>query len=322
MTHPFDDNSIKHNTQTVAFYNCENLFDFRTNVHANHQDFSPTVLKNWTAKRYQDKIEKLGFSISKIGRKETGKHPAIVGLCEVGSDSVLKDLITSKHLKHLNYKYIHNNSLDQRGIDVALLYNANVFDVATSKTFTIKLPHTDGLTNYTRDILLVSGVLDGESIHVIVNHWPSRREGEKETEPKRIASSNKLGEIINILRLANDNSKIILVGDFNDEPHNHSVKQLVNTFDFYNPMETLRAFSRGSTYYRRQWYLFDQILISNHFLKTSDEFFEYDTANIFDEDFLKVLDGKFKGTPFRTYIGKKYQGGYSDHFPVYIVFKR
>ena len=169
---------------------------------------------------------------------------------------------------------------------------------------------------------MVSGLLDGEKIHVIVNHWSSRREGEKETEPKRMASSEKVGEIISSLRLENEAAKIIVIGDFNDDPHSNSIKRLVESSNLFNPMETLKSFNRGTTKHNWQWNLFDQILISTNFFKTSDRLFEYSSANIFDEDFLKLFNGKYKGSPFRTYVGKKYQGGYSDHFPVYAIFKK
>lgn len=322
MTDTFDDIPIRQDMQTVAFYNLENLFDLTDDKHTNDNDFLPTSVKKWTPKRYKNKLRKLGFAISNIGRRETGKQPAIVGLCEVENAKVIEDLLASKHLENCNYNYVHYDSLDERGIDVALLYDATAFEVTTSETFTIQLTDEDGFPDYTRDILLVSGFLDGEFIHVIVNHWSSRREGEKETEHKRLASSNKVGEIINNLRLENDDAKIIVIGDFNDDPHSNSIKQLVNGFDLYNPMETLRSYSRGTTYHGRQWNLFDQVLISTNFFKTSNNLFEYYAANIFDEDFLKLFNGKFKGSPFRTYVGKRYKGGYSDHFPVYAIFKK
>ena len=217
---------------------------------------------------------------------------------------------------------MHYDSLDERGIDVALLYDTSAFEVLNSETFTIELFDDDGLPDYTRDILLVSGLLDGEKVNIIVNHWSSRREGEKETEHKRIASSNKVGEIISSLRLENEDSKIIIVGDFNDDPHSNSIKRLVENYNLFNPMETLRSYNRGTSNHRRQWNLFDQIIISSNFFKTSNHLFEYSSANIFDEDFLKLFNGKYKGTPFRTYVGKKYKGGYSDHFPVYTIFKK
>jgi endonuclease/exonuclease/phosphatase family metal-dependent hydrolase len=322
MTESFEDIPVRLDMQTVAFYNLENLFDLVNDQHTNDNDFLPTSVKKWTPKRYDNKLRKLGFAISNIGRRETGKHPAIVGLAEVENAKVIEDLIASKHLEDCNYSYIHYDSLDERGIDVALIYDTTAFEVLHSETFTIQLTDDDGTPDYTRDILLVSGLLDGEKIHVIVNHWSSRREGEKETEPKRIASSEKVGEIISSLRLENEGPKIIVIGDFNDDPHSNSIKRLVEGSDLFNPMETLKSFNRGTTKHNWQWNLFDQILISTNFFKTSDRLFEYSSANIFDEDFLKLFNGKYKGSPFRTYVGKKYQGGYSDHFPVYAIFKK
>ena len=322
MTDTFDDIPASHNVQTVAFYNLENLFDLNDDPHTNDNDFLHTSVKKWTPKRYQNKLRKLGFAISNIGRRETGKHPAIVGLAEVENAKVIEDLIASKHLEGCNYSYIHYDSLDERGIDVALLYDNRAFFVQHSETFTILLTDDDGSPDYTRDILLVSGLLDKEHIHIIVNHWSSRREGEKETEHKRIASSDKAGEIISTIRANNSDAKIIVIGDFNDDPSNNSIKRLVDGYDLHNPMETLRSFNRGTTNHKRQWNLFDQIFFSTNFFKSTRDKFEFSTANIFDEDFLKLLNGKYKGTPYRTYVGKRYKGGYSDHFPVYAIFKK
>lgn len=322
MTDPFEYIPVHHDMQTVAFYNLENLFDLNNNRHTNDSDFLPTSVKKWTPKRYQDKLRKLGYAISNIGKRETGKHPALVGLAEVENAKTIRDLIASNHLEDCHYDFVHYDSLDERGIDVALLYDKNVFEVLTSEPFTIELTDDDGSPDYTRDILLVSGLLDGEKVHVIVNHWSSRREGAEETEPKRMASSQKLSEIITSLRIVNQNAKIIVIGDFNDDPHSNSIKRLIEGFDLFNPMETLRSYNRGTSYYKRQWNLFDQIFISTNFFKTSDTSLEFSSANIFDEDFLKLFNGPYKGSPFRTYVGKKYKGGYSDHFPVYAIFKK
>ena len=322
MTDSSEDNLVRHDLQTVAFYNVENLFDIFDDSRTYDNDFTPINVKKWTPKRYEDKLHKLGFAISNIGKKETGKHPALVGLAEVENAKVIKDLIASRNLENCNYNYVHYDSLDERGIDVALLYNTTAFKVLRSEIFKIKLTNEDGEPDYTRDILLVTGILDGEKIHVLVNHWSSRREGEKISEPKRMASSNKVTEIITSLRLENTDSKIVVIGDFNDNPSNNSIKSMVENSNLYNPMETLRSFSRGTTYHNRQWNLFDQIIISTNFFINSTTQFEFETANIFDEDYLKIFKGKFKGAPFRTYAGKKYNGGYSDHFPVYAIFKK
>lgn len=322
MIEPFDDIPVRNDLQTIAFYNTENLFDIFDNKRTYDNDFLPKSIKKWTPKRYDNKLRKLSYVISNIGRRETGKHPAIIGLAEVENAKVIKDLIASKHLEPHNYGYVHYNSPDERGIDVALIYDKDVFEVLHSEPFQIELKHDNGLPDYTRDVLLVTGNLDGEKIHVIVNHWSSRREGEKETEHKRITSSNKVGDIISTLTLENPEAKIVIIGDFNDDPHNKSIKRLVENYGLFNPMETLRSFNRGSTKHNRQWNLFDQILISTNFFKTSDNLYEYSLSNIFDEDFLKIFEGRYKGSPYRTYAGKRYQGGYSDHFPVYAIFKK
>lgn len=322
MTDSFEDIPVRHDMQTIAFYNLENLFDLNNDRHTNDNDFLPTSAKKWTPKRYDNKLRKLGYAISNIGKRETGKHPALVGLCEVENAKTIRDLIESKHLEGCNYDYVHYDSLDERGIDVALLYDKNVFEVQTSEPFTIELTDDDGSPDYTRDILLVSGLLEGEGVHIIVNHWSSRREGSKESEPKRITSSHKVSEIMSSLRAVNEDAKIVVIGDFNDDPHSQSIKQLTEGFDLFNPMETLRSYNRGTSYHKRQWNLFDQILISTNFFKTSGTLFEFSSANIFDEDFLKLFSGPYKGSPYRTYVGRKYKGGYSDHFPVYAIFKK
>ena len=322
MTESFEDIPIRHDMQTVAFYNIENLFDLKNDRLTNDADFLPTSVKKWTPKRYENKLRKIGYAISNIGRRETGKHPAIVGLAEVENDNVIKDLIASKHLEDCKYDLIHFNSLDERGIDVGLIYDTTVFEVLHAEPYTITLTDEDGTNDYTRDVLLVSGILDNDKVHVIVNHWSSRREGEKETEFKRLASSEKVSDIITSLRHEDEAAKIIVIGDFNDNPHNNSITRLVEGYNLFNPMETLRSYNRGTVKHKRQWFIFDQVLVSTNFFKSTQNGFEFFKANIFDEDFLKLFNGPFKGSPFRTYVGKKYKGGYSDHFPVYAIFKK
>ncbi|WP_194767307.1 endonuclease/exonuclease/phosphatase family protein [Tamlana sp. I1] len=322
MTDPFEDIPVRDDMQAIAFYNLENLFDLRKARYTHDEDFLPTAERRWTPKRYENKLRKLGYAISNLGRRETGKNPAIIGVAEIENEKVLTDLIHSKHLENYNYSYVHYDSLDERGIDVALLYDQNAFEVTASEPFRFELLHDDGRPDFTRDILLVTGLLDGEEIHVIVNHWPSRREGEVLSEPKRLMAASKVNEIISNLRAANENAKVIVMGDFNEDSNNPGIQELVKTSGLYNLMETLRSYDRGSTYYNRQWDLFDQILISTNFFKASENAYEFSTVNIFDEDFLKTFSGPYKGKPFRTYVGTKYNGGYSDHFPVYAIFKK
>ncbi|ALJ05738.1 endonuclease [Pseudalgibacter alginicilyticus] len=313
---------IRHDLQTVAFYNLENLFDIYDDQQTNDNDFLPTSRKKWTPKRYENKLRKLSFAISNIGKTETGKHPAIVGLAEIENAKVVKDLIAYKHLKDCNYNYVHFDSLDERGIDVALIYDKTAFKPTHSETFRVYLIDEHGHPDYTRDILLVSGFLDNEMVHIIVNHWSSRREGTKETEAKRIASADRVIEIITKLQTENTNPKIIVIGDFNDDPSSNSIKKLVVNLNLYNPMNLLHTYSRGTTTHNFKWNLFDQILFTTNFFEATSNTLSFDKAEIFDDDFLKLFNGKYKGKPFRTYLGPKYQGGYSDHFPVYAIFKK
>lgn len=305
---------------TVAFYNLENLFDIYDDEDTLDNDFLPTADKKWTEKRYRNKLKKLSFSISEIGKEETQKAPAIVGFAEVENKLVIKDLLKAKHLKDLPYDFVHYNSDDERGIDVALIYDTTAFNVLHSEVFKLDLFTEEGKRDFTRDILLVTGLLHDEKIHVIVNHWPSRRKGANQTEEKRLLASEKVQEIITLLRSEEENPKIIIMGDFNDGPIDNSIKNLVLSQDLYNPMATLKSRERGSLSHNFEWNLFDQILITTNFFERGKTL-TFEEADIFDAQFLKLYNGKYKGNPYRTYVGKKYKGGYSDHFPVYINLK-
>ena len=318
----FINRKSEENVFTVAFYNVENLFDVYDNPDTHDEDFLPTSEKKWTRKRYNKKVRKLSYVIARIGKKHNGKHPSIIGLAEVENKGVIIDLIQSKHLKNKNYNYVHFDSPDERGIDVALIYDTTKFTVQNSNNYKIEFKKEYGGNDYTRDILLVSGLLNNEKIHLIINHWPSRRSGVKETEPKRIITSKKVIEIVEELRSKEVNAKIIIMGDFNDDPSSKSIKQLTEQCDLFNPMDTLVSFSRGSLSHKLKWNLFDQILFSTNFFERSINKHSFEHANIFDDLFLTQFKGKYKGNPFRTYVGRKYKGGFSDHFPVYIHLKK
>lgn len=307
---------------TIAFYNIENLFDVYDDEVTRDYDMLPSSEKRWSIKRYNNKLRKIGYVISNIGLKEVKRHPAIVGIAEVENNAVLKDLINSKHLEEHNYSFVHYNSPDERGIDVALLYDETVFKVAFSKTFTVDLLDDDGSIDYTRDILLVSGLFEGLELHVIVNHWPSRRTGDIETEQKRMKASKKVTEIISFLKDKNPEAKIVVMGDFNDDPNSNSLKALELSHGLYNPMRTLLSHDRGTTSHNQNWNLFDQFLMTHNFFERKKNTLRFVKANIFDEAYLKEYEGKYKGSPYRTYVGKRYNGGYSDHFPVYMVVSK
>ncbi|WP_262733576.1 endonuclease/exonuclease/phosphatase family protein [Gaetbulibacter sp. NE] len=307
---------------TIAFYNIENLFDIHNDPFTNDDDFLPTSDKRWTQKKYDRKIYKIGSVISQIGTDENTTPPAIVGLAEVENKRVLKDLLASKDLQSINYDYVHYNSLDERGIDVALIYNKDVFTVNSSETFNVFITDEDGEIDFTRDVLLVSGMLGEEEIHIIVNHWPSRREGEEASSYKRVLAAQKNIEVVNRLKQENPNSKIIVMGDFNDNPNDDSVEELVAGANLYNPMQNLRSIDKGSLNHDFNWNVFDQIMVSINFLETKPNTLKFSDANIFDSKFLTQYNGKYKGQPYRTFVGKKYKGGFSDHFPVFIELRK
>lgn len=308
--------------QTIAFYNIENLFDIYDDEQTNDDDFLPTSAKRWTKKRYNKKISKLGSVISKIGFELSNKPPIIVGLAEVENTLVLEDLIQCDDLSSFNYGYVHYDSNDERGIDVALLYNKDEFKVESSETFSLNIRTPEGERDFTRDVLLVSGYLEDEFIHIMVNHWPSRRDGEEESSYKRIIAAKKVLEIIQLINEKHRTPKIIILGDFNDNPNNESVSYLMSNDNLYNPLQKLQTRNRGSQNYNFQWNLFDQIIITKNLMDPTPNGYSFYKANIFDDKFLTQYHGKFKGHPFRTYVGKKYMGGFSDHFPVFIQIKK
>ncbi|WP_348772829.1 endonuclease [Aquimarina sp. MMG016] len=306
---------------TVGFYNLENLFDTKDDPHTLDDDFLPDSEKQWNRKRYEKKLFKLGTAISNIGFGKTGKSPILLGVAEVENKAVLEDLAKTKHLIHKNYGVIHYESPDERGIDVGLLYQKEFFTVTHSESIKVLVDNEYGERDYTRDILLVTGNLNQEEIHILVNHWPSRRDGAESTAYKRIAAAQKCREVIDNVTAKNPDAKVIVMGDFNDDPHSESIKKHLVQHDFYNPMERLLTRYRGTTSYRSQWNLFDQIVFSHNFHKYEKGNHSFSNASIFDDDFLKIYKGRYKGKPFRTYVGRKYMGGYSDHFPVYVQLK-
>ena len=313
----------KKNITTIAFYNVENLFDVVDNPNTADDDFTPKGKKSWTQKRYNIKIRKLSSVISQLGVNRSKNPPAIVGLVEVENAKVVSDLANSSYLRKHHYGYVHYDSPDERGIDVALLYSKVAFELLDSKTYPVYLEKETGERDYTRDILKVSGNLYGELVHILVNHWSSRREGVIESEPKRIITAETARLIIEEIKEKEMSPKIIIMGDFNDDPTSKSVQEYLVQDDFYNPMKSMLDKEKlGTLTYDGNWNLFDQIIFSNNFLEEKKGSLYFKHAEIFNKRWMKTNRGKYKGSPFRTYIGPWYKGGFSDHFPVYAFLKK
>ncbi|MDA9339448.1 endonuclease/exonuclease/phosphatase family protein [Polaribacter sp.] len=319
----------KYAIRTIAFYNLENLFDTINDITKNDEASPMMELKGNRSKVYWDKIDKLASTIAQIGKDKANTSPAIIGVCEVENSAVLEDLIASKHLKKQQYAFVHYESPDKRGIDVALLYQQRYFKPIFHQAFNPNI-YRNNRKVYTRDQLLVSGYLDDELLHVIVNHWPSRSGGEAKSRPLREKAAYQNTKIIAQIRLKDPSAKILIMGDFNDDPINTSLKnglktkakkENVTATDIFNPYEVLFQKGFHTLGYRDNLNLFDQILISEPLLdKGEKEFSTYKMykAMVFNKRFLTTRKGKYKGYPFRSFSFGNYSGGYSDHYPVYL----
>jgi predicted extracellular nuclease len=282
---------------------------------------------------YQQKLNNMAKVISEIGLAESNNSPVILGVAEIENRKVLEDLVNTKFLKAKKYEIIHYNSPDLRGIDVAFLYQPVYFSPTHHETFELRLWDEQGVRDYTRDQLLVSGYLNGELVHIIVNHWPSRRGGEEASRNKREKAAYVNTEIIAKIHENDPNAKIIIMGDFNDDPTNTSFKEVLKTKatkeevlegDIYNPTEQMFKNGQNTLAYRDNINFFDQILISSPLLANDNNYstFKMYKVMVFNPQYLTTQTGTYKGYPFRSFSSTGFLGGYSDHYPVYMYLIR
>ncbi len=316
----------------VAFYNLENFYDTLDDPNIDDEEFLPSGTRNYNADIYLNKVTKLASVIQRIGTDDE-KIPcpdgaAFIGVAEIENKHVLEDLVNHPLIKSRNYKIVHYNSKDRRGIDVAFLYNPKYFVVEDSKALYVSLPTGSKDAYYTRDVLWVKGKFDGETVHIYVNHWPSRVGGEERSAPGRAAAAAVCKKHIDSLMLAEGETKYIVMGDLNDDPISPSLTQVLqskNSFEatkpgnLYNPWVEMYKNGYGTLAYQDAWGLFDQIVISHKFLDKQQDGFFFRKQFIFNREFLTENIGKYKGYPMRTWDGLTYRGGYSDHFPTYLV---
>lgn len=306
---------------TVAFYNLENLFDTRHDEFTLDKDYTPEGKMQWNEDRYFTKINNLGRAIAQIGVQRSSLPPVFLGVAEVENNKVLEDLIENENIKAFDYDFVHYESPDERGIDVAFIYQREYFELTYSDTYTLMLEDENQDRDYTRDILLISGKLFGEQVYVIVNHWPSRNSGRRISESKRIKAAQLIhNKIIEDIRKEDENPDILIMGDFNDDPNSNSVRKYLVSPEFFNPMLKLYHQGKGSLYHQGKWHIFDQIILSNSFLTKKGLLFT--DAEIVNDYFLQEKYGRSKGAPLRTFLGNRYVGGYSDHFPVCIYLEK
>ncbi|MDP4240797.1 MAG: endonuclease [Bacteroidota bacterium] len=311
----------------VMCYNVDNFFDCVHDSLTNDSEFLPSGIRGWNTSKYEKKQAHIAKVIAAIGGWNA---PVLVGLCEVESDKCLTDLTHYSGLKSFRYKYIHYDSPDPRGIDVALLYQPNQFKPIHQEAIRIHFPHASEYK--TRDVLFVSGQIPtGDTLHVFLCHLPSRLNGELESEDKRIFVASVIRSKVDSLFAANRHPKIIIMGDFNDLPTNSSMSEVlkakpltgsISARDLYNLMYKMQLERKGSNKYRGEWSALDQIIVSGNLLDSSSSFFTLQNdAHFFDAGFLLENDKAYLGKqPFRTYVGLKYHDGYSDHLPAYADF--
>lgn len=296
-------------------------------------DFTPKSSKNYTSKVYQQKIANEAKVISELGAQYTKTLPSIVGLIEVENRQVMEDLIKHPYLNKFDWGIVHYNSYDARGIDVGLIYQKKRFVVADSYKKELAIFDEEGKREYTRDILVVKGILDGEKIAVFMNHWPSRRGGEAASQAKRNFAANALREEMDKIRAESPETLLFAMGDFNDDPVSPSLKNhlkavgdkkdLSEAFPYYNLMYKMFKQGVASLGYRDSPNLFDQIIVSKNALSEGiQKNYAVFKAEVYAPTYLITPDGQFKGYPFRSWAGDVFTGGYSDHFPAFVVLQK
>lgn len=310
----------------IVSYNLENLFDCEDDPQTNDESFTPEGDHQWTYGKYWLKLNNLSRAITAAGEWET---PFIIGLCEVENAKVVSDLLNKTQLKNIGYQYIHKDSPDRRGVDVAMAYDPKVFHLISEEFIPVHL--TEGRP--TRDILHATGtILNGDTLHLFVNHWPSRYGGELESKDKRVEAGEILRSHTDIIMHETPNARIIIMGDFNDYPDDESLNYGLcavsptkfTNFGFRNDELYNLSYAihekgdRGSHNFGGKWGMLDQIIVSGTLLqRDATTFIQSDQLNICEASFL-LKEGANGYLPKRSFLGTFFAYGYSDHLPIYI----
>lgn len=309
---------------TIAFYNVENLYDTVDDPGVKDGDFTPEGELEWTIDRYEAKLDRVAEVL--FGCGTNGRPPSFVGLCEVEKGIILDDLKRRKGLSDEPFDWIHLNTRDVRGIDVALMYNRNFFRVEGHAA--LNFEELTGETFGARDILHVWGHLktgNQDRMHFFVNHWPSRHAGEEVSRYKRLAAATKLREAVDRVFTEEPEAHVIIMGDFNDEPGDETLHKVLGAYEqslephhLVNLGWKPKKRGKGTVHHDGEWYMFDSIIVSTSLLKEPPPFVKRNELYIYDEGETVFREPREKeGKPNRTYVGKKYKGGYSDHLAVY-----
>lgn len=312
----------------IGFYNLENLYDTVNNPMVDDEEFLPNSARQYNSHIYLDKLDRLSDVVSQMGTDITPDGLALLGVAEIENDTVLTDLARTPKLAKRKWKFVHYDSPDRRGVDVALFYNPKYFSVLHSEPLFVQLPGGSKDAFFTRDILYVKGILDGDTIHVFVNHWPSRSGGEERSIPARAAAAGTAKKRIDSLMAINPATKIVLMGDLNDDPVSPSLTKIIGAKgkisdvkenEMFNPWYDMYKKGIGTSPYQDAWGLFDQVLVSGGWLNKDQPGYHYSKQVLFNREFLVQKTGKYRGYSKRTWDGITYNYGYSDHFPVYVM---
>lgn len=325
----------------VVFYNLENLFDTINDPEKNDEEFLPEGAKRWNTAKYTKKlanVERVFADIAQVDRGEqmtVNDYPVVIGVSEIENRAVLEDVVSTRKLAPARYRICHYDSPDRRGVDVAFLYRADVFQLEGSAA----IPFTmEGMPNIrTRDVVTMWGTIEGEPFYFMVAHWPSRLGGQAASAPRRERAAEIMRQAADSVRKINPDVKVVMMGDFNDDATDASVMEVLGgTGDikkipqggYYNPFVNLLKAGYGTLAYRDAWNLFDNIVVSENLAtgstgnlklqKTDKKFY----GKIFTRPYLLQEEGQYKGYPLRTFVGNNFQSGFSDHFPVFIYIAK
>ena len=310
---------------TVAFYNVENLFDTIDEPGKNDEEFTPGGQDKWTEERYYKKVDDIAKVLSSINEKEL---PEMIGLCEVENQKVLEDVVNDNHLSRGKYRIVHYESPDNRGIDCAFLYRPDEFDVVSSRPIHVSFAGEPEF--HTRDILYVKGkTLNGEEMHIFINHWPSRIGGAEQSEYARVTVATLLKSKIDSVQQENSSAEIIVMGDMNDEPSNKSLTEVLGAAKpgdtnsgLVNLMYPIHEAKQGSYKYQGNWNMLDNLVVSSNLLDNKGFQCVEKQGHVFHREWMEYKNANGEISPNRTYGGTNYYGGISDHFPVYMSLKR
>ncbi len=318
----------------VVFYNIENFFDTINDPETRDDEFTPDGERKWTSVKYAKKlsnVERVLFDIATVQKS----YPAVIGLSELENRSILEDIVTTPKLAPANYRIVHYDSPDRRGIDVAFIYRPDIFKLEGSDNIPFTIPTMPNFRS--RGFVTMWGIIDGEPFYFLVSHWPSRLGGQQASSHLREAAGRKIRLIKDSVMLANPKTKVVIMGDLNDDAGDKSivdpdalgakakVKETAPT-DFFNPYIAVHKSGIGTLGYRDSWNLFDNIIVSGNLLSgdpkqelqllrmNGDKFYGY----VFSRPYMIQKDGQYRGYPLRTFSGTNFQNGFSDHLPVYV----